>query len=192
MNFKKTLAIFMLAISTFVFTGSASAEFLSISAGIPVYHTFDDLKVEWDNADPTTELESDGMPSGVLFHVNIPFFPGLGYESYETKLKQKSGTTLGTDMKLQTTLYDIFYLLPIPIINVTIGGGIGNAKLTTSDKNSSSGTITQYFVQLGLPLLAVIDIHLSYHTINGKVKYDGASKIDIGGNTVALGMAFVF
>lgn len=193
MKIKKTLSLFLIGMTALIFSGSAFAEILSFSAGVPVYHTFKDLKIKWDDsAREDTELEADGIPSGMMIHANIPFFPGIGYENYETKLKKKSGFDFGDDMKLKTTLYDIFYLLPIPIVNITIGGGFGNAKITTSDGDSDSGMITQYFVQVGLPVLAVFDLHVSYHTINGKVKMDDADDIDISGNTAAIGVAFVF
>lgn len=193
MKIKKTLSLFLIGITTLFLSGSAFAEILSLSVGLPVYRSFSDLTIEYDNStSEATELEADGMPSGALFHVNIPFFPGLGYENYEVKLKKKSGTDVADDMKLQTVLYDIFYLLPIPVINLTIGGGVGNAKIITADEDSKSGLITQYFVQAGIPILPAFDIHVSYHAVNGKVEFDGADDIDISGNTAAIGVAFVF
>jgi hypothetical protein len=48
----------------------------NLSAGIPLSHSFSDSNV----------AESDGV-SGFFIQVGVPLLPGLGMDSYETKLK---------------------------------------------------------------------------------------------------------
>ncbi len=78
-----------------LFGSPLKAELFSVSAGIPLSH---DIKDE--------NLDSDGV-SGFFFHVKFPILVGVGLENYETKIKD-------LDTKIATTMYDIFYLLPIP------------------------------------------------------------------------------
>jgi len=161
------------------------AEFLSLSVGVPVQHTFDDAK----NSNGT-KIESDGV-SGLLIHASIPLFPGLGYESYETGIKDD-------DAKLVTEMYDIFYLFPIPVINFTAGVGMGKAKVdcdTCADYfKSEFGNTSQYYLQLGVPILPLFDIHLSYHAVTTKIKGKNSSSddVDFSGNLMALGVQFTF
>jgi len=96
-----------------LFGSPLKAELFSVSAGIPLSH---DIKDE--------NLESDGV-SGFFFHVKFPILVGVGLENYETKIKD-------SDTKIGTTMYDIFYLLPIPVINLTVGLGAGQSELKCS------------------------------------------------------------
>ena len=112
-----------------LFGSPLKAELFSVSAGIPLSH---DIKDE--------NLDSDGV-SGFFFHVKFPILVGVGLENYETKIKGDS------DKKIGTTMYDIFYLLPIPVINLTVGLGAGQSELKCSSCSSSYdvGTATQIY-----------------------------------------------
>ena len=96
-----------------LFGSPLKAELFSVSAGIPLSHDIKDEK-----------LDSDGV-SGFFFHVKFPILVGVGLENYETKIKD-------LDTKIATTMYDIFYLLPIPVINLTVGLGAGQSELKLS------------------------------------------------------------
>ena len=136
-----------------VFGSPLKAELFSVSAGIPLSH---DIKDE--------NLDSDGV-SGFFFHVKFPILVGVGLENYETKIKD-------LDTKIATTMYDIFYLLPIPVINLTVGLGAGQSELKCSTCSSSYdvGTATQIYSSLGFPILGIMDAHLSYRIVNSSVK----------------------
>lgn len=57
---------------------------------------------------------SDGVSSSFV-HAKLPLIPvGLGIESYKTKVKDSA------PLKIATMMVDIFYLLPVPIINLTL------------------------------------------------------------------------
>jgi len=177
-------------IAALMFLGGISntlyAEFLSLSVGVPVQHTFDDA--EFPDGD---KIEADGV-SGLLIHASIPLFPGLGYEKYETGFKDSS------DIKLVTEMYDIFYLFPIPVINFTAGLGMGKAKVDCDNCadyfESEFGNTSQYYLQLGVPILPLFDIHLSYHALTTKIKgkIAGMKDVDLSGKLIALGVQFTF
>ncbi len=182
----KIFSSLLMAVLLFFMVNTAQAEFLSLSVGMPVQHTFD--SAENSNGD---KLESDGV-SGLMVHASIPLFPGLGYESYETGIKDDD------DAKLVTEMYDIFYLFPIPVINFTVGLGYGKAKLDCDSCadyfESDLGNATQYYLQLGVPIIPLFDIHLSYHAVTTKIKgkNSGTDDIDFSGNLMALGVQLTF
>ena len=168
------------------FNSSAQAEFFSVSAGVPVAHNLSN-----------SDLDADGV-SGYLVHFKLPIMLGLGLESYETKIDHTSD--LVTDMKLKTTMYDIFWLLPIPIINITIGAGLGSAEMTCDvapDKDCGfyydKGAVTQFWGQFGVPIFPFIDLHVSYHQISGDVKgKEGADDESVDSTLYAIGASIIF
>lgn len=206
MKTKKLAVLTALFISYLGLSGSLHAEFLSLSVGFPVMQSYNDLKIEYSDklvsTNPEyvdTEVKADGIPTGALIHANIPFFPGLGVEVYQTKLKVDSGYDLEKDVgdtKLKTVMYDLFYLLPIPFVNITLGGGMGQVELDCRecDDYFKKGSATQYFLQIGIPVLALFDLHFSYHGINSDIdsKVDTVKDISFDSTMYAFGAAFVF
>jgi hypothetical protein len=191
-----TRKIFPFIVSVFMvlsFSSSAQAEFFSVSAGIPVAHSFSN-----------SSLDSDGV-SGYLVHFKLPIMIGLGMEAYETKIDYVDPDPDVTiaDMKLSTNMYDIFWLTPIPIINLTIGAGFGTAELScditatlgTSEcsDNYEKGVVTQLWGQLGFNPIPLVDLHVSYHNISGEVKGKGSNKnYGVGGTLYAVGASIIF
>ncbi len=192
-----TRKIFPFIASAFMvlsFSSSAQAEFFSISAGMPVSHSFSN-----------SELETDSV-SGYLVHFKLPIMIGLGMEAYETKIDFSDTNAVVTDMKLSTTMYDIFWLTPIPIINFTIGAGAGTAELSCKTGTSGScsdsydkGTVTQLWGQLGFSPISFIDLHVSYHSISGDLKGKGIDSngnpiadYGVGGTLYAIGASIIF
>ncbi len=156
----------------------------SISLGMPMGHT-----VTGKTNGVATHEEGYDAPSGYLIGVQLPFAVGLGMDSYKTKLKE-SEAKLGTDM------YNIFYQLPIPVINLIIGLGFGNQALecTACADEYDKGSATQWYTSIGMPLIPLFDIHLSYRSItakNIKGKFS-LTKDDNSGSVTGLGLAFNF
>ena len=92
-------------------------------------------------------------------------------------------------------MYDIFYLLPIPVINLTIGLGAGQSELKCSTCSSSYdvGTATQIYSSLGIPILGIMDAHLSYRIVNSSVKSkNGSEEYKTGGNVLGAGISIGF
>jgi hypothetical protein len=176
---KKLATALTVVLGSLFIASSASAEFFSVSLGVPVSHSFSDPDV----------VESDGMPSGVFAAAKLPILVGLGYENYNTPIKSDG------DLKLNTTMYDLFYLLPIPIINLTIGVGAGTTEFdcATCSQVYDSGTATQVYASLGLPLFVVMDFHVSYRSVNSKIKTkSGSDEYDISGNVAGVGISIGF
>lgn len=190
---KKLTSVLIALIIICTFNYTVFAEFFSISVGIPVVHTFTD---NWSGSGK--KIESDGV-SGAMLHIKFPIMVGLGIESHETSLKQPVSTFPLSDMKLITNLIDVFYFLPIPVVNITLGLGVGNVSLecTTNSGNCSdnyeAGIATQLWGQLGFPVIPLIDVHVSYHAISAKVKgKENIDNLSFGGSIVAVGFALVF
>ena len=175
MKYFQTCLPFLVA-SIMLFGNTLRAEFFSISAGVPLSH---------DIADEN--ISSDGV-SGYFFHVKFPILVGVGLESYETKIKDST-------TKIGTTMYDIFYLLPIPIINLTVGLGAGETELlcTTCSSKYDKGTATQFYTSLGIPFLGIMDAHLSYRSVNSTIKAKtGSDEYKTGGNVIGAGISIGF
>lgn len=178
------------------FSANAFAELFSVSVGIPFQHNFTS---EWDGGDT---VESDGT-SGMMVHVKFPIMLGLGYETYETKLKSFNDSIVD-DMKLTINMIDVFWLTPIPIVNVTVGAGIGTTKFdceyqTNNDtcddlyKSPTLGSAYQWYGQLGYNFMPFFDVHLSYHNVTAKVEEeDGGDTSSFNGSVLGIGVAFIF
>lgn len=197
---KKAISLIFAAFFLFALNGGASAALLHLSAGIPVSHSFSNFKITNSDADIDVTVEADGV-SGTLMHASLILLPGLGVESYETKLKA-SDLDLLDGAKLKTTMYDLFYLLPVPIINLSFGVGLGSLELVCDDCSdvwyTGAGAAYQWFVQGGFPIIPLFDIHVSYHSITGTMlaKQDGKDAgyedLDLSGSMMAVGVAFTF
>ena len=103
---RKIILTVFAASSLLLYSTQAFALF-NLSVGVPLSHTFSDANF----------AESDGV-SGTFIQVGVPMLPGIGMDSYKTKLK-------GDTSKIVTFMYNIFYQFPIPVINITIGLGSG-------------------------------------------------------------------
>ena len=176
---KKIILTVFAATSLLLYSTQAFA-LLSVSVGMPMGHTI---------TDKTIHLAGYDAPSGYLIGVQLPFAVGLGMDSYKTKLKE-SEAKLGTDM------YNIFYQLPIPVINLIIGLGTGNQALECDGCADAfdKGSATQWYTSIGFPILPLFDIHLSYRSITSKkinIK-ESDTKLDFSGSVTGVGIAFNF
>ncbi len=187
MAFKKLSVLAVTLAAIFSFSSTSYAAFLNFSIGVPVQFTDDDG-------------ESAKSISGTLVHVALPLLPGLGIENYEMKFELSDSDS---ELTVTNTMYDIFYLLPIPVVNITLGAGIGKAEIKDidvgggykiSDFYESSATTTQTFLQVGFPIIPLFDIHVSYHNVSGTFEKKGAATEDmtLKGNMYAIGAAFIF
>jgi len=178
---KKTILTAFTAASLLIYSTPSFAELFSVSAGVPFSHSF-----------ANTKVESDGV-GGFFLAAKLPIMVGVGIESYKTKLK--NSTTI-----LATSMYDIFYQLPIPIVNLTLGLGMGSTELqcvgcTIYDK----GSAFQWYTSVGIPFLPFFDVHLSLRRVSSKIKTNAASEgtpkgteYNVGGTVAGIGVAFGF
>ena len=161
----------------------------SISVGMPLSHTITGKMKGGE------KIETDGV-SGAFIQIGVPILPGIGIDSYKTKIKANAGNgNIAHD--LSTTIYNLYYLLPIPIINLTLGVGVGSTTLECPDCAASfdKGTASQWYASLGMPIIPLFDLHLSYRSVNTKIKINpvsGGGEHDYSGNVMGLGIGFNF
>ena len=175
---KKIILTAFAGVSLLISGTPVFAELFSVSVGIPLSHTI-----------TGKTAESDGV-SGSFVHAKLPLIPvGLGIESYKTKLKDKTPT-----VELATMIYNLYYLLPIPIINLTIGLGAGSTELlcTTCSAKYDKGKPTQWYASLGVPFFPFFDMHLSYRSITSKIAVKAGGEFDLSGNVTGVGIMFSF
>ena len=181
---KRKIILTAFAASSLLFYSTQAFALINFSAGIPFSHSFTG---NWNDG---TAVKSDGT-SGTFIQVGVPIFPGVGMDSYKTKLKDSA-------TELATMIYNLYYLLPIPIINLTLGVGAGNTELQCSDCSSvyDKGSATQWYASFGMPIIPLFDLHLSYRSVSTKIKYKAGSnlgkEIDLSGNVMGLGIGFNF
>ena len=109
--------------------------------------------------------------------------------------------------EFETNMYNLFYLLPIPIVNLTFGLGMGTTEMKCPAGTFSNiaadcsgiydkGSASQWYASVGMPIIPLFDIHLSYRSITSKnVKVKGGSsstKQDLSGTITGIGLAFNF
>ena len=178
----KKIILTVFAASSLLLYSTPSFALLNFSVGVPLSHSFADTKV----------AESEGV-SGYFIQIGVPMLPGLGMDSYETKLKC---TGCSKVPKLSTSMYNLYYLLPIPIINLTIGLGTGKTEYSYGGVAIDDGAATQWYTSFGIPIIPLFDLHLSYRSISSKLEStsgdDKGTKYDLGGNIMGLGIGFNF
>ena len=157
---------------------------ISLSVGVPV-----DASIKGDDG----TAEADGT-SGYFLGVQLPFGLGLGMDSHKTKFKDST-------VKVATSMYNLYYQLPVPVVSLILGLGTGNSNYDCPDDGHGTcaeqydkGAATQWYTSIGFPIIPFFDIHLSYRSITSKnVKYKGTGiKEDVSGTITGIGLAFNF
>ena len=178
----KKIILTVFAASSLLLYSTPSFALLNFSVGVPLSHSFADTKV----------AESEGV-SGYFIQIGVPMLPGLGMDSYETKLKCTGCSKVS---KISTSMYNLYYLLPIPIINLTIGLGTGKTEYSYGGVAIDDGAATQWYTSFGIPIIPLFDLHLSYRSISSKIEStsgnDKGTKYDYGGSVMGLGIGFNF
>ena len=158
---------------------------ISLSVGVPV-----DASIKGDDG----TAEADGA-SGYFLGVQLPFGLGLGMDSHKTKFKDSS------TLKVATSMYNLYYQLPVPVVSLILGLGTGNSNYDCPDDGHGTcaeqydkGAATQWYTSIGFPIIPFFDIHLSYRSITSKnVKYKASgNKEDVSGTITGIGLAFNF
>ena len=182
----KKIILTVFAASSLLLYSTPSFAVLNFSVGVPLSHTFTG---KWSGG---TAIESDGV-SGYFVQIGVPMLPGLGMDSYETKLKCDGCAKVS---KISSTMYNLYYLLPIPIINLTLGAGIGTTEYQCAvcGETFDKGSASQWYASIGMPIIPLFDLHLSYRSVSAKnIKWkDGRGKEDNSGSVMGLGIGFNF
>ena len=183
---KKIILTVFAAFSLLLYSTPSFA--ISLSVGVPVAASF-----TAKNDDGSTR-KTDGS-SGYFLGVQLPFGLGLGMDSHKTKFKDST-------VKVATSMYNLYYQLPVPVVSLILGLGTGNSNYDCPNWDDGKpckdyfdkGAATQWYTSIGIPLIPLFDIHLSYRSItakNIKDKDDG-TKDDNSGSVTGVGIAFNF
>ena len=192
----KKIILTVFAASSLLLYSTPSFAF-SVSVGIPMSQTITGKQSgrSYGNAPDKT--------SGYFLGVQLPFAIGFGIDSYTTKFKTDDSDGAwgpGGDASLKTNMTNIFYQLPVPVVNLIIGLGKGTTEYDCTFTNGDcskfyeKGSATQWYTSIGMPIIPFFDIHLSYRSItakNIKNKSDG-TKDDNSGSVTGVGIAFNF
>ena len=180
----KKIFLTVFAASSLLLYSTPSFALFSVSVGIPMSQTITGKQSgqSYGNAPDKT--------SGYFLGVQLPFAIGFGIDSYTTKFKTDDSDGAwgpGGDASLKTNMTNIFYQLPVPVVNLIIGLGKGtteyDCKFTNGDcsKFYEKGSATQWYTSIGMPIIPFFDIHLSYRAITAKnieSKYEEGKKDD--------------
>ena len=176
----KKIILTVFAASSLLLYSTQAFALLNFSVGVPLSHTFTGKYSSGE------EVKSDGV-SGAFIQVGVPMLPGIGMDSYKTKLKDNTPT-----IEVATMIYNLYYLLPIPIINLTLGVGVGSTELQCGDC-TAKGSASQWYASFGMPIIPLFDLHLSYRSVSSKIKNkSGSMEHDVSGNVMGLGIGFNF
>ena len=178
---KKIILTVFAATSLLLYSTQAFAV-LNFSVGVPLSHT---ITGKYSDG---TEIKSEGV-SGTFIQVGVPMLPGIGMDSYKTKIESDD------PFELETMIYNLYYLLPIPIINLTLGVGTGSTtfKCSGCDAYFDKGSASQWYASFGMPIIPLFDLHLSYRSVSSKIKTkSGSIEHDLSGNIMGLGIGFNF
>ena len=182
----KKIILTVFAATSLLLYSTPSFALLNFSAGIPLSQTYSGKDTSGN------DIESDGV-SGFFIQIGVPMLPGIGTDSYKTKIKCAS---CDKELNISTTMYNLYYLLPIPIVNLTIGLGTGKTQLESGGVAGDDGTATQWYASFGMPIIPLFDLQLSYRSISSKIEStsgdDKGKKDDVGGNVMGLGIGFNF
>ena len=179
---KKIILVVFAASSLLLYSTPSFA--ISLSVGVPIGASIKN--------DAGSEV-ADGA-SGYFLGVQLPFGLGLGMDSHKTKFKDDS------TLKVATSMYNLYYQLPVPVVSLILGLGTGNSNYDCPDSGGGTcaeifdkGAATQWYTSIGFPIIPFFDIHLSYRSITSKnIKDPDGSKYDVSGTVTGIGFAFNF
>jgi len=193
----KKIILTVFAATSLLLYSTPSFALVSVSVGIPMSQTITGKEggKSYGNAPDKT--------SGYFLGVSFLSF-GLGIDSYTTKFK--SGSCNGcwdtrSEGVLKTNMTNLFYQFPVPVVNLIIGLGMGTTEYDckTADgkgcsANYDKGSATQWYTSIGMPLIPLFDIHLSYRSITSKNIKNKVTELkdDNSGSVTGIGLAFNF
>jgi hypothetical protein len=178
----KKIILTVFAASSLLLSSTQAFALINFSVGVPLSHT---ITGKYSDG---TEIKSEGV-SGTFIQVGVPMLPGIGMDSYKTKIESDD------PFELETMIYNLYYLLPIPIINLTLGVGTGSTtfKCSGCDAYFDKGSASQWYASFGMPIIPLFDLHLSYRSVSSKIKTkSGSIEHDLSGNIMGLGIGFNF
>ena len=142
-------------------------------------------------------LAGDEKITGLKLGVSLPVFVGMAVEKYALKGTASAAHPngfAGMSYQLDLSMYDLYFDLPVPVVNLGFGFGLGRGHLSFDDGayRYKVARMSQSFITLGYPLLRFFDIHLGYHMIRGTASQSNLKDLEVGGTMYTLGARFGF
>lgn len=159
--------------------GPVWADTLSLSVDTPVSYKFSNSGL------------SSGKASGVLVGVSLPFLLGIGYENYKATGTDASNYTLTSKVNMA----DLYVDLPLPIINLRLGAGVGKGDVSYSGGGTTfdPAVLHQVFANVGIPFGEFFDVHLGIHNVTGNAKATATNyNVAVGGKMYTVGIKLGF
>ena len=180
----KKIILTVFAASSLLLYSTQAFALLSVSVGMPLGYSF------------TQGGGANSNMEGYFLGVQLPFALGLGMDSHKVKGDKPQ------ELVVDTNMYNLFYQLPIPVINLILGVGTGSQELICDDVGNGTscsdsfdkGSATQFYTSLGFPIMPLFDLHISYRMITSKNMKNKASeeKLDYSDSVTGIGFAFNF
>ena len=149
----------------------ANAQFIGINADVAIAYS-----------------AAPGSVSGGYVGIShpAPFFPNIGFSSIsfsekedKTDASDNTSVSLNTNTTIKTIIF--FYNVPFPVVTISVGFGYGSQNLYTGmetkttivetyegtkidpDNSDLKTSVSEAFMQIGLPFWNTIEFHLGYH-----------------------------
>ncbi len=172
---KKTILGLLVGLA-FVFSASAAnAQILEIYGEYPLSYSFS----EGGSADGVSGL-SVGVRSFVL-----PV--GLGVDQYTIDA--------GSGAEYEVNFYNIFYASPFPIIQLTVGVGLGGASYdATTSAVYKDADLFQWYFGAGWSIMPLLGIYVGVHNVSGSGDAKTATDpdLELSGRMTSFGIRFGF
>jgi len=201
----KKIILTVFAASSLLLCSTPSFALLSVSVGIPMSHSIGGSVYKYVDGQNSKQSYGNSADKTSGYFIGVSFLSfGIGIDSYTTKFK--TGNCNGcwdtaNDGGLKTSMTNLFYQLPVPVVNLIIGLGMGTTEYDCKTEEGlgcsfyyDKGSATQWYTSIGMPIIPLFDIHLSYRSItakNIKGKFS-LTKDDNSGSVTGLGLAFNF
>ncbi len=157
-----------------------------VSLEIPVNYSFN-TPSEGD------ALETSSMPFGILFYAQSPYQIGFGLEKYYINLVDNS-TGNSVDNRVSILMIDAMYTLPVPVVIIELGVGIGYAGVEgTNEGNFKTTMAYQYFFRAGIPIKDICQVYLNFHKVTAQIELQSDDfYLEAGGIMSSLGVGIKF
>ena len=152
--------IILYTLIIWIFQHAVSAQFIGLGADIPISYS-----------------SSDTSPKGGFVQLThtTPYLPNFNMGFFTFSKKFTPNTEQGHTLQTSGTfsLLELFYHVPAPFFSLGLGLGGGNLLTRTQviqagltlQKVNTSGQVSAWFVQLGIPFWNAVELHISYHNI---------------------------
>ena len=147
-------------------SGTAQAQFFGFSVDTVVDYT----------------VAPDKVTGGTLGIINpIPFLPNFGYTQVDFKDEtidvDEVNKKLDSDVSIKS--YSAFFIIPFPVVAVSLGGGIGELTVKStfsglSNEPTVSKPVVEAFTKIGLPFWNFLEFHMGIHVIKVSSELDRA------------------